>query len=486
MSRLFKHVVFLILYGGLGLLLAGVVGYGVYLHRLPELKPWHEAPLAAEFRAADAGNFASLDDYRALELRLQQEVEAEVYRKLGPDDRRAVNRYHAGSLADPRTRQPDWNMTFEMPVATPRGAALLLHGLSDSPYSMRALAEEMHRRGYWVVGLRLPGHGTAPSALMRTTWQDWAAAVRLAARHLAARTPPGTPLVIAGYSTGAALGVEYALATLQGEALPKASALVLLSPAIGVSPAAAFAVWQGRAAQITGYAKVAWTDVLPEYDPYKYNSFTANAGDQIHQLTRRIAGQLAALVQPGGVAGMPPVLGFQSIVDATVSTDAVVDALYAKLAPGGHALVAFDLNRLAEAQPLFAPGALAVSRNLLEGPALPFELTVVGNENARSEKVVARRRRAGALAVDLEPTGLTWPRDVYSLAHVALPFPPDDPLYGATPPDRPGTLFLGRSGLYGERGLLIVTANDLSRLRHNPFWPYVRERIDRHLASLPR
>ena len=114
--------------------------------------------------------------------------------------------------------------------------------------------------------------------------------------------------------------------------------------------------------------------MLPEYDPYKYNSFTANAGDQIHQLTRRIAGQLAALVQPGGVAGMPPVLGFQSIVDATVSTDAVVDALYAKLAPGGHALVAFDLNRLAEAQPLFAPGALAVSRNLLEGPALPFEL----------------------------------------------------------------------------------------------------------------
>jgi len=145
-----------------------------------------------------------------------------------------------------------------------------------------------------------------------------------------------------------------------------------------------------------------------------------------------------------------------------------------------------DLNRLAEAQPLFAPGALAVSRNLLEGPALPFELTVVGNENARSGKVVARRRPAGAFAVDLEPMGLTWPRDVYSLAHVALPFPPDDPLYGATPPDRPGTLFLGRSELYGERGLLIVTANDLSRLRHNPFWPYVRERIDRHLASLPR
>ena len=32
---------------------------------------------------------------------------------------------------------------------------------------------------------------------------------------------------------------------------------------------------------------------------------------------------------------------------------------------------------------------------------------------------------------------------VFSLSHVALPFPPDDPLYGRTPPDEKGRLFLG-------------------------------------------
>jgi hypothetical protein len=26
-----------------------------------------------------------------------------------------------------------------------------------------------------------------------------------------------------------------------------------------------------------------------------------------------------------------------------------------------------------------------------------------------------------------------WPQDIYSLAHVALPFRADDPVYGATP-----------------------------------------------------
>jgi alpha-beta hydrolase superfamily lysophospholipase len=49
---------------------------------------------------------------------------------------------------------------------------LLLHGLTDSPYSMRALAELFAARGWYVVGLRLPGHGTAPAALTRVTWQD--------------------------------------------------------------------------------------------------------------------------------------------------------------------------------------------------------------------------------------------------------------------------------------------------------------------------
>src|SRR4030088_3017231 len=32
----------------------------------------------------------------------------------------------------------------------------------------------------WVIGLRLPGHGTVPSGLTIRRWQDMAAAVRLA------------------------------------------------------------------------------------------------------------------------------------------------------------------------------------------------------------------------------------------------------------------------------------------------------------------
>jgi alpha-beta hydrolase superfamily lysophospholipase len=98
--------------------------------------------------------------------------------------RRRFNRFAAGSEADPTKERPNWNRSFELPAQHPRGGALLLHGLSDSPYSLRALAQHLHRRGYWVVGLRLPGHGTAPSGLVSATWEDFAAAARIGARHV--------------------------------------------------------------------------------------------------------------------------------------------------------------------------------------------------------------------------------------------------------------------------------------------------------------
>ena len=48
-----------------------------------------------------------------------------------------------------------------------RGGALLLHGLTDSPYSLRHVAELLAQQGYYALGLRLPGHGTFPAAIAR-------------------------------------------------------------------------------------------------------------------------------------------------------------------------------------------------------------------------------------------------------------------------------------------------------------------------------
>lgn len=213
---------------------------------------------------------------------------------------------------------------------------------------MRETAQRMHAAGAWVVGLRLPGHGTAPAGLLEVTWEDWAAAVRLAARHLR-RQVGNRPLYLVGHSTGAPLALQYSLDALEDETLPRADGLMMMSPAIGVTRAAAFAVWQARVGRLLGLRKLGWNSIHPEYDPFKYNSFAINAGHQIYRLTTEVRGRLANSDRLGE---LPPVLAFQSAADATVSTPVLVSDLMQRLPVGGHELVVVDINRLAEIEHL--------------------------------------------------------------------------------------------------------------------------------------
>ena len=273
---------------GVLVLMAGAI----ILHTLgcggPPLKPWHTERLTAEFTVRDAAEIRNFDDYRQLEDRLFAELEEKVYAQTETGPEYGLFRYSAGSAADPQRRKPNWNRSFELPIDAPVGGALLLHGMSDSPYSFRALGETLNQRNYWVIGLRLPGHGTAPSGLTRARWQDMAAAVQLSMEHLA-RKLGRKPIHIVGYSTGAALAVNFALDALEGRASPAPASLVLVSPAIGVHPAAALARFKAWMAVLPGLRRLAYLQILPEFDPYKYNSFATNAGYQVHRLTRSIA-----------------------------------------------------------------------------------------------------------------------------------------------------------------------------------------------------
>lgn len=80
----------------------------------------------------------------------------------------------------------------------------------------------------------------------------------------------------------------------------------------------------------------------------------------------------------------------------------------------------------------------------------------------------------GPATTDLD---LTWPRSIYSLTHLALPIPGDDPLYGGDDPGKSPGIRLGSVALRGERGVLEVPADDMLRLRWNPFYPYLERRV---------
>jgi len=462
-----------------------LVGFALYVHFLrsgPAPEPWHRVELP-DFTAKLAPTIQTLDDYRALEDRLFAELRARVYAREPGGDEQLFNRYSPGSLSDPSAWTVDWNRTFRLrpdPGAASRGAVLLLHGLTDSPYSLRSIGEHLAARGYEVVGLRLPGHGTAPSGLLSFHVEDMQAAMRIAIRDLERGGPPGRPLFLIGYSNGGALALDYALDVAAGEPMPEPAALVLLSPALAVSPLAAVGRIKTGLSSLPGFERAAWEAIGPEFDPYKYTSFSLHAAGETLRLTRRVARGLEHLAA-GSPQDFPPVLVFLSTVDATVKAEAVIGTLLDRLAPARGELVLFDVNRHSAVGSLLVNDPGTLTRDLLSKPERRYALTVVTNAAPDTMQVVEQRVPAGGQRLEIRPLDLAWPPTVFSLSHVALPFPPDDPLYGYWAPPSTRPVQLGRIEVHGENGVLTVPAWLLTRQRSNPFHGYLVGRIEAFL-----
>jgi len=449
-----------------------------YLNNQPDLKIWHTVKLDTEYtETTPVKNFA---DYLALEERLFKQLKEHVYDKVKPEDQFSLNRYSRGSEADPDQWSPNWNHSFELSTDTPAVGVLLLHGMSDAPYSLHNLGTRLHAEGAHVVGLRIPGHGTAPSGLDKVRWQDMAAAVKLAVKHLHEKVG-GRPVYIVGYSNGGALALHYALSVIEDPTLPPVKKLVLISPEIGVTKMAALAVWQERIGHILGLEKLRWNDVLPEYDPFKYNSFAINAGDQAYRLTIENRKRLDALAKSEKLDQLPPILAFQSVLDATVSAPALVEELFEKLPDRGHELVGFDINRIVIVEQMLKSDPKVNIDKIINNKNNRFIFSLVTNDNENSEQVIVRTREPGQAEIIQTDIDLTWPSDVFSLGHIALPFPAQDPLYGAGKQKDDSGLQLGSLAIRGERGMLRVPASDMLRIHWNPFYPYLERRVLHHI-----
>ncbi len=428
---------------------------------------------------------ADWNDYLAAEQRIFDDIRAEVTQRLEPEDRVPINRYFEGSPVYPGHFKDDWNRSHVLePGGEPAGAVVLLHGLTDAPYSQRHLAELYRSRGFVAVVPRLPAHGTVPAALTDIEWEDWAAATRLAVREARRRAGPDRPLHIVGFSNGGALAMQYALDAIEDPKLARPDRLVLISPMIGITAFARLTGIAGWPAVFPAFAKAAWLAVLPEFIPFKYNSFPVNGGRQSFLLTRALQAQIDRLAREGRLAGVAPVLTFQSLVDFTVSTRAIISSLYSRLPANGSELVLFDLNRTIKFGPLLNAGADLVLNRVLPPPPRAFRTTIIANADSVGEATVARVTEAGATDETVIPLGLPYPRNVFSLSHLALPFPSDDNLYGSDPTDpEEFGINLGSLATRGERGALIVSLDSLLRMTSNPFFPFMAQRIDDAIPS---
>jgi alpha-beta hydrolase superfamily lysophospholipase len=457
------------------IIVSAVFGWAFQSRTMEPLECWHTATLDGEFTAGDAASHATLQDYLAREDALFEEMKNQVNSQVESTSVTLFSRYRSGGPQDPETQKPDWNRTFELVPEHVRGGVLLLHGLTDSPYSLRRIGELFAASGFYVLGLRLPGHGTIPGALTGVSWTDWVAASRIGARHVRTRIGAGLPFVMAGYSNGGGLSLD----ALSDSDLPLPDSLVLFSPEIGIAQAAAISNIGKVLTQLPYFGQFRWLSIEPEYDPYKYNSFPKDATEQAWNVTKDVQKGLAEARASGRMTRFPRVLTFLSWTDSTVDTSATVQHLFDQLENERSELVIFDVNRF-DTFAGFIPATVDTPLDRLESSGdLNYRLTVVSNVTSNSRSVAAHSRAAHSTETESTPSNLEWPQNVYSLSHVAIPFAPDDPIYGdgSVVSEAYHGLRLGALQPRGETSVLTVSLSQAMRLRHNPFFAYVEQRI---------
>ena len=462
----------------IGLTVLGVRAFE--LRSFPELELWHTY-VPKELSIAEFDQ-AKWQDFTQAETQIFQAVLSEVTGKLPEAAQTKFNRYHAKASVYPPSFKTDWNRSYVLePAGKPKGAVVLLHGLTDSPYSLRHIAQRYVANGFAVVAIRLPGHGTVPAGLTNVRWEEWMAATRLAIREAKRLAPAELPLHIVGFSNGGALAVKYAADALENPALARPDRLILLSPMIGVTRFARFAGLAGWPAILPSFAKAAWLSVVPEFNPFKYNSFPVNGARQSFRLTEALQEQIAQLAQNGKLKDIAPITTFQSLLDFTVSTPAIVSGLYAHLPDNGSELMLFDANRSINFNPLLHPSTETALSRMMPSTPKQYQITVIGNDAAEkaSLNTIARTFAPGATTATQLALDIPYPADIFSLSHVAVPFPMDDALYGVNPvKDEYFGIHLGTLAPRGERGALIVSVDFITRMSANPFYPLMIERID--------
>jgi esterase/lipase len=221
------------------------------------------------------------------------------------------------------------NAPFEIKPACAEGKShayrrgiVLTHGLTDSPYFMRALGDFFAAQGFVMMAILLPGHGTQPGDLLKVHRDEWAQTLAYA---VACMAHEADEIYLGGLSTGATLSIQHSLQD------PRIRGLFLFSPALKITPLAAFAKLHKMMSWLL--PRRAWVAIQPDGDLYKYESLTKNAVAQTYALTKSVQRQLRQH------ALNIPIFSALSIDDATVNSAASLAFMAQATHPNKHTVL---------------------------------------------------------------------------------------------------------------------------------------------------
>jgi len=261
-------------------------------------------------------------------------------------------------------------------------AILLIHGLTDSPFSFHDLSQYFYQQGFTVRTLLLPGHGIAPSELLNTQYSEWQKAAKFAIEET---LNDYQQVYLGGLSTGGALIFDYLMQ--QEHVDNKIKGLFMWSPA---SKAKNDLAWLAKYIDVIPF--VDWIDLDADIDFAKYESFPYNAAAQVDAIMNRV-------VSDGGSASRQmheiPIFVVASEHDQTIDTE--------------HTLALIEEWQLASPQEQMKKSVLIYYGH---NNKLPTKLTDV-------MKVIVPECSAESLC-----------SDIFDVSHIATTNSPDNPHYG--------------------------------------------------------
>lgn len=182
---------------------------------------------------------------------------------------------------------------------------LLLHGFTGSPAHMRPIGEELHKRGYTVLGIALPGHGARMEDMLSFGWRDWLQAAREGFLSLRERLEW---VAVAGLSMGGLLALLIAQEAKPDAVVTLSTPMALTNRLASLGPVVSLfqpmTYWKGD--------DLRERLLDQEYD-YGYPGFPTAS---LHDLTH-----LIRLARRNLFAVTCPVLAVQSKADTTVRPD---------------------------------------------------------------------------------------------------------------------------------------------------------------------
>jgi carboxylesterase len=179
---------------------------------------------------------------------------------------------------------------WSSPGGGPHGA-LVVHGFTGSPVSMRPLAEVLADAGFAVELPRLPGHGTSVEDAVETGWDDWLSEAERALTALQARTPDGR-VVVVGLSMGGALTAALA----QGH--PELAGIVLINTPVAAPPELTTGLEEMLAGGVDVFDSIGGDIADPEADEVSYDATPVRALVTMLMAAPDVRARLPEIQQP--------------------------------------------------------------------------------------------------------------------------------------------------------------------------------------------